>query len=336
MSSVDNDTRINKCVEDLIDIPELNLSNPPKTDESTILYQILDEAPHGRKLMNYMSYSRTPNDIYTYNKGPIQKKSLIINQKWLEEEKRAGTQVTPPTLQLETPVIFSWSKKAHDIKKEQITKSQNDSTLRESTNNRLYKTVAACLNHIRSREDWDAKYSIPGTVNDKNDSSPCKPEWVNSNFKVDPLQPFVAQIIKEPKKKEPRKEKTPSKMKNLFSFLSNSSKKERPQSPETKSTVQRNSLNQPQEIETLPDIIQQDKDHEQKQKKEIEEQQQDERHVGNKTQEQDSSSPSATLENTFTPTISSAPPKLSSTQTFSTDSPLSVDSFIPLQPKKKN
>ncbi|GAV54095.1 hypothetical protein ZYGR_0AK05970 [Zygosaccharomyces rouxii] len=351
MSAIDDDINIGRLIDDLVDIQELSPSNPPKIDEGTVLYQVLDQAPHGRKLMNYMTYSRAPNDIYGYNKGPTQKKSLAINQSWLEEEKRASTQVTPATLQSETPVIFSWSKKAHDLKKDQTTKFQNDSTIRESTNNRLYKTVSTRLDHIKSRDNWDSQYSRPSTVNGTNDSSPEKSEWANSNFKVDPLQPFVAKVVKEPKKKEPKKEKAPSKMKNLFSFLSNTSKKERSRSPDTKSTARSGNSEGSQEIEAPTDIEGQeqkqgqaqdqdqakDQDQGQEQKQEhTQEQEQEKEHVDDKIQEQVSPSPSVTLENTLTPIIPSAPPKLASTDALNADSPLSMDSFIPLQPKKKN
>ncbi|CAR28104.1 hypothetical protein ZYGR_0N05940 [Zygosaccharomyces rouxii] len=323
MSAIDDDTKISRIIDDLVDIQELRPSSPPNIDDGTLLYQVLDQAPHGRKLMNYMTYSRPPSDIHGYNKGPTQKKTLVINQRWLDEEKRANTQITPATLQLETPVIFSWSKKAHDTKKDQTVKSQNDSTVRESTNNRLYKTVAARLDEIKSRENWDSKYSRPSTVNGTNASSPEKSEWANPNFKVDPLQPFVAKIVKEPKKKAPKKEKAPSKMKNLFSFLSNSNKKERSQSPDTKPAVHSSGPEPSQEIEASTDVDEQD-------------QEQENKRTDDTIQEQVSPSTSVTVENTPTPTVPSAPPKLASTHDFNADSPLSMDSFIPLKPKKKN
>lgn len=324
MSAGNDDGAISRLADELIDAEDVRPPSSPKIDENAVLYQMLDEAPHGRKLMNYMVYSRPPNDIHSYRKGPTQRRSLIISHNWLDEEKRANTQTTPAALQLETPVIFSWSKKAHDIKRDQVRKSQQGSTVRESTNDHLYKSVATQLNQIKSRENWDSNDPRPITMDNRdNNQSTKKSEWADPNFKVDPLQPFVAKLVKEPKKKPPKKEKTPSKMKTLFSFLSNSSKKEKSHSSDGRTSSGNSSQDESQEIEAASDV------HEQERKQNVEP-------MKGADQVPISPSPSPSIPGTLQPVAPSAPPKLSSSQSFDANSPLSMDSFIPLQPKKKN
>ncbi|AQZ16789.1 YML037C [Zygosaccharomyces parabailii] len=351
MSASSSEAQINQLVEELL--PTESLKPEIHADgEDAILYRLLDEAKHGRKLMNYLLFSNSSAHILDFNSSAIHRTSICIGKMWFDEEKSASTQTTPAAMQLETPVIFSWSKKVHDERKEQNSVRPRCSPVRETTNNKLYKTAAVKLDNIEPWEKWNEPLRL-STIQDDGELSQ-RSQWANSSFKVDPLQPFVAKLVKEPKKKVPKKEKSPSKMKNLFSFLSSSKKDKvehidsQPKSQEgqqnevkeekRESAVAKDTTNPTSDVEELDQEVKElDKGIELS--KEIEESASNfkkEPTITDIGMIEQVSLPSS--QNTEIPPHASplVPITLPTMQSPDANSPLSMDSFIPLKPKKKN
>lgn len=317
ISTFNDDVRVSQIIQELTHVRQPT-SEVHLGSEDAALYQILDEAEHGRKLMNYLGYAKSITKTLDYNHSAIRSASLSIGESWLRKEKRASTQTTPAALQLETPVIFSWSKKVNGARKDQYKDKdlQNSSQAPETTNNALYRKVAATLEQLRAQQEWDEP--LRPSTNDDDGSLSQRSQWAGSSFKVDPLQPFVARLVKEPKKKAPRKEKSPSKMRNLFNFL-NSGKKSKAESTENEPKTQDDTLNALEDSQELdvPTVIEEPAT----------------TGIGISKQ---ASLPNSQNNSEGRPLEAhTAPPKLSTSPSLESDSPLSMNSFVPLKPKKR-
>lgn len=349
MSASNSEAQINQLVEELLPTTETLKPEIHSDGEDAILYRLLDEAKHGRKLMNYLLFSNSTAHILDFNNSAIHRTSICIGKMWFDEEKSASTQTAPAAMQLETPVIFSWSKKVHYERKEQNSIRPRSSPVRETTNNILYKTAAVKLGKIEPCEKWNEP--LRSSVIQEDGESSQRSQWANSSFKVDPLQPFVAKLVKEPKKKVPKKEKSPSKMKNLFSFLSSSRKdkvEHMDSQPKSQEDQQNEIEEEKQESDVAKDTANPSRDVEELHQetkeldKGIELSKEIEESASNFKKEPDVgmieqvSLPSS--ENTEIPRHASplVPVNLPTMQSLNSSSPLSMDSFIPLKPKKKN
>lgn len=337
--------------------------------ERRIIYELLDEVANGRKLMNCLFHSNvlphTNGAVPIYEGNQLQRQSSKIAQRWFEIEKRTTSKATSATLQVDAPVIFSWSKKSPSTTDLEITntKKSSEATINEATNQVFYKSISTRLDQIASESKYWQTFTQQGAANDMgvDETSPQKSQWANSNFRVDPLQTFVAQALpKETKKESPIKKKNSSKGRNLFNFWNKHSKhskhKNRVKEEITQQVNERDMKSQtaPAEIvnqdqdelsyrgsNVRPHTVQNNNTGEQigARQEEVENEANDEvEEFGNFEQASESPSYSATAENEtldqsppLHPTSASPLPSLDK----ETESPLSMNSFIPLQPKKK-
>ncbi|QLQ78351.1 hypothetical protein HG537_0A05980 [Torulaspora globosa] len=219
-----------------------------ESEESRILYELLDEVPNGRKLMNHLVSCASDVQFEGQALGQLHKVASAIADRWYDEERRASTQALPAALQLDAPVIFSWSKKA-SVVKNSPQKSKSHVVARETTNQTLFKCISGRLSEIANKRDTVRRGSAD---EDGSESSMGKHRWASSKFHVDPLQEFVATALPRASKKE-NSEKKKIKRRSLLNFWSGSThrkKEDRKTTKETELSQVRNSTEQSNHIET--------------------------------------------------------------------------------------
>lgn len=226
-------TRIEGIINELPGtIPKF--SEPQKDDSDITLFQLMDEVANGRKLMNFLFSSETlPTEKkLLQNSGLLHREHVIAGQ-WYDEEKRGSTQVTSATLQLDTPVIFSWSDSDRNIfnSSGESPKLENKKERKQvTTNQRLLKNVSTGLKDLgldnielmKSEENFfsDELNNPYNTKHGNFSQGSLNKEWKKSDFKVDPLQPFVVKELPKKKKinEEPEAPKSKSKRKSILWF----------------------------------------------------------------------------------------------------------------------
>lgn len=193
-----------------------------ESQETTILYELLDEVPNGRKLMNHLVSSTSDVQLkeQDLSHGSLHKAASAIAGRWYDEERRASTQALPAALQLDAPVIFSWSKKAA---KTSTQKSKPHAVARESTNQTLFKSISARLAEIAKREALQRE-PVDEDGSRRSESSASKHRWASSQFHVDPLQEFVATALPRASKKE-NSEKKKVKRRSILNFWGGGTKR---------------------------------------------------------------------------------------------------------------
>lgn len=219
------------------------------TEEPRILYELLDEVPNGRKVMNHIFHSATGLQVDTqelYN-GHFHRTASRIADRWYEEEKRASTQALPAALQLDAPVIFSWSKKGSGTKNSP-QKNTPDSSVRETTNQTLFKSIAGRLSEIAKQRDVLQDGFEEHEGSERAQTSPSKQRWAKSEFHVDPLQEFVVTSLPRPKKETSDKKK--AKRRSILNFWGGNNKKKEERKSTTTVPV-RDSTEQPEPLEEI-------------------------------------------------------------------------------------
>lgn len=353
-------------VNELIPVDNYTDKVKESNGERRIIYELLDEVANGRKLMNCLFHSNvlchTNGAVPIYEGNQLQRQSSKIAQRWFEIEKRTTSKATSATLQVDAPVIFSWSKKSPSTTDLEITNTEKSSeaTINEATNQVLFKSISTRLDQIASESKYWQTFTQQDAANDKriDETSTQKSQWADSNFRVDPLQTFVAQALpKETKKESPIKKKNSSKGRNLFNFWSKHSKHKN----KVKEEITQRAKERGMKTQTAPaEIVDQDQDEFSYRgsnirphtiqnnnigepigapQEEVENEANDEvEEFGNFEQASESPSYSATAESE---TLDKSPPLHATSASplpslgKETESPLSMNSFIPLQPKKK-
>lgn len=225
---------VDKFLDELI--PSLHLGTPDldRSEDSRVLYELLDAVPHGRKVMNRLFHSGSGSDIrktpYGQHNSHLQRAASSIAEQWFEEEKRASSQVTPATLQLDAPVIFSWSKKAGSIKgatTSSDSRNFKESTAGETTNQILFRSISSKLSKIVTQREDLHKRSNENVLAQESERSQHSNGWADSQFRVDPLQPFVAKALPKESRRETsaRKKTNHTKRRSLLNFWSSNSKR---------------------------------------------------------------------------------------------------------------
>ncbi|KAL3230016.1 hypothetical protein RNJ44_01379 [Nakaseomyces bracarensis] len=212
----------------------LPIKNVDPNDSDITLFQLMDEVANGRKLMNLLFSSEPVTTHINSNSHGLRQHQHVVAGEWYDEEKRGSAQVTSATLQLDTPVIFSWSDSGNGM-----TTSRAESPIVDpkkerkqiTTNQRLLKSVSTSLKELGfdnielSKFDGDIfgdELNNPYQNKNSNFSQDSiNKEWKKSNFKVDPLQTFVVkELPKQKKPVEPEVPKSKSKKKKLLWFWS--------------------------------------------------------------------------------------------------------------------
>lgn len=373
-------SNIGGFVDELIPIDNKTDEVEEHKDERRVIYELLDEVANGRRLMNCLFHSNvlcdTKGAVPIYESNQLQKQSSKIAQQWFEVEKRTTSQATSAALQIDAPVIFSWSKKSPNATDSEMvnTKKSSKAPTNETTNQIFFKSISARLNQIAAEsKDWQT-FTQQGAGNDMkvNETSPQKSQWANSSFHVDPLQTFVAQALpKETKRESPIKKKSASRGRNLFNFWGKHNKHSKDKNT-TKEDITQKVKERDMRTQTAPaefNVQNQNQDQDQDQlnyrgsntrpnttqdnnngitpvREQIGGPQEEDKNeandevdeYGNFEQVSESPSYSTTAENQtldrsppLHPTSVSPLPSLEK----ETESPLSMNSFIPLQPKKK-
>lgn len=267
--------------------------HPQALVEPKSAYELLDEAPNGRKLMKYLFHSAKDDDCRS---SELQRITSSIAEKWFEEERRSSTQLTPAALQLDAPVIFSWSKKASGTRSN-ATVDRKTNPAGETTNQILFKSISSRLSEIaKHREDMRGAAKEAHEAMDP-ESSLRKQQWAVSEFHVDPLQPFVARALPRESKKENTSKKK-AKRRSILNFwgLNTESKRKEKLKVTKEDVVEKPQDNGPTAAE-MSELV--------------------ENPTEKRTQE-------------VTPTLLDQPASQPSPA-----SAMSMSSFVPLQPKKK-
>lgn len=226
-SPIDQTSSVEEILEQLLPSDDFQPRGPAKLES---VFELLDEAPNSRKLMNYLFHSSKGDDC---RNGRLERATSLIAGTWFEEEKRASSQLTPAALQLDTPVIFSWSKKATGTKVNAPVDRKHNTT-NETTNQILFKSISLRLNEItKHTQDIKEKAESAGGSADP-ESSLRKQQWAVSEFHVDPLQPFVARALpRESKKENTTKKKAKRRsLLHFWGFSSDSKRKDKPKATE--------------------------------------------------------------------------------------------------------
>lgn len=211
------ETRRIKSILDDLPGPQPKFKETQEDNGDTSLFQLLDEVANGRKLMNFLFSTETINAERDLNKnGGMRRHERTIAGDWYDEEKRGSTQVTSATLQLDTPVIFSWSDNGRSTMRTPTQSPTVDPKNRKqvTTNQRLLKDVSTGLKQLGlddirigiNEEEAYATNEYSGENGTLSQDS-LKKEWKKSNFKVDPLQTFVVKEL--PKEKKVAERETP-------------------------------------------------------------------------------------------------------------------------------
>lgn len=212
-------------------------------NEDVSLYGLLDEVTNGRRLLNCLFHSsmQMGTRLSTDN---LDQKCRQIMRDWTDEEKTMT--MDSGVLQLDAPVLFSWSHNAAFTSAQENTGTDSkDSThggkkrVKITTSSQLFDKASAEISKCISQntKSWIVDESTSadetnGTGNDK----PSSP-WASSDFKVDPLQKFVVKELPKPKKKpeNDQTKKNKTKRKSFFGFWghssSKSSSKKKPEKP---------------------------------------------------------------------------------------------------------
>lgn len=229
-----------------------------------VLYEVLDQVEHGRKSMNSLFHSKTMKSksaiIFNYDNSQLRAKSSQIAHQWSTIERRTISQTTSSTLKIDAPVIFSWTKESVGINDssssvgEAAVKSCEDQT----TNDKLFKRASKRLNAISIETiEWSRplRNSTSSGV-EEDDAASRRLAWANPNFRVDPLQPFVAKALpKQPKKESLDKKKKRPKSKGLFGFWHSQKKKDQKKTEKSKKGEEREeSIPKKSELKTDPDL----------------------------------------------------------------------------------
>lgn len=231
----------------------LDPTTEEESEEPRTLYELLDEVPNGRKLMNHLFCSATELqlDERQLSKGHLHKTASVIADRWYEEEKRASTQALPAALQLDAPVIFSWSKKAAGGKTSS-QKTTPNSSVRDTTNQTLFKSISARLNQIAKQGEIGQQDTCYEDGSIRSEMSPSKQRWASSEFHVDPLQQFVATALPRASKRE-NNDKKKVKRRSILNFWgsggNHKKKEDRKTNKEVEPDQDRKSSELPQPIE---------------------------------------------------------------------------------------
>ncbi|SCV05633.1 LANO_0H11782g1_1 [Lachancea nothofagi CBS 11611] len=204
------------------------------------LYDLLDIAPHGRKLLNELfSGPRGRGDVFQhYEKSAIHKQLVEKVDSWIveEEEFSGDTGASRAVSQGEySSAIFSWSSANKDKKKPSSTDGKRVSSrglYHHSLNQTLRKKAYAGINELLAqRRDQERQRELE-KISFLN-STPIAP----STFKVDPLQKFEARALPRERKKKPKQQKKRSSILWFWKGSSHTEKAPVHQSKDKRTTV---------------------------------------------------------------------------------------------------
>ncbi|SCU88663.1 LAFA_0E13916g1_1 [Lachancea sp. 'fantastica'] len=239
--------KISDEVVDLIDkaLPEQKSRSLSAQDEiTTTLYELLDTAPHGRKVRNDLFASSTGNaSIFQhYRKSSIHRNLVKTIDKWIVEREESAADISGSrggSRGDHSSAIFTWSsanresnKSASSHVKEISSNASNignSSGPKQSLNRKLQKQAqVASSDFLAQRRELERKREIENLASTR--SAPVTP----GTFKVDPLLVLNPQALPRPSKKKsdtekPRRKTTKQKnrLSNLF-FWKPSSTKDQP------------------------------------------------------------------------------------------------------------
>ncbi|CCK68779.1 Lft1p KNAG_0B03370 [Huiozyma naganishii CBS 8797] len=207
-------------------VPQDTKDEIPPNDAS--LYDMLNEVEGSRKLMNQLCnskrYDPAEAQVYSVDKSTVLSKAVSISRNWYQDQHISNVPLSAsPVLQMETPVVFSWSSNhpngeqhSQDEKIFLPQDSKHDEepdaipTEREPTNKKLFRIVSEEMEKVpRSPRSWN--YILRGVEDSENETkgtstssssvtSPEKNPFQNSSFHVNPLEKFVARELPKQKK----------------------------------------------------------------------------------------------------------------------------------------
>ncbi|CAI4049196.1 hypothetical protein SUVZ_13G1010 [Saccharomyces uvarum] len=212
-------------------------------NEDVSLYGLLDEVSNGRRLLNCLFHSSMQVGTRLTTNSLDQKCRQILRD-WTDEEKTMT--MDSGVLQLDAPVLFSWSHNAASTSAQDNTSTSLKGSThggkkrpKITTSSQLFDKASAEISRCISQntKSWmvgesPGENETNGIYNDK----PSSP-WASSDFKVDPLQKFVVKELPKPKKKpeNDQAKKNKTKRKSFFGFWghssSKSSSKKKPEKP---------------------------------------------------------------------------------------------------------
>lgn len=245
---MDNEARGEQQLEDLIrqlpSVPKVSHSEVVLRDDFT-LYNLLDQAEHGRKLMNYIVSTTSSESETVFKLEKLRHREHQLARTWFDEEKRGTVKISSAMLQIETPIVFSWSNQDDSEtsspvieKPESPSQFRNISKTKElTTNQKLLNSasLAAKEKKVPTFENSiiEDNYFHDNTIDNlatqsSNSERNTSKEWKRSSFKVDPLQEFVATELPKLKKKSDEEVKgKKAKKKGLLWFWGSSKHKDK-------------------------------------------------------------------------------------------------------------
>ncbi|CEP63708.1 Lft1p LALA0_S09e00716g [Lachancea lanzarotensis] len=216
-----------------IALPGKNDENLKAQNEPTTLYQLLDTAPHGRKVMNDLFARSTGNaSIFQhYRKSSIHRNLVKVVDRWIVEREEYGGDTTGSRAASRgdySSTIFAWSS-ANREKNIPLasTAHAKDNRPQRSLNQILQKHAHSGIrDFLVQRRELERQREIENLASTT--SMPVTP----GTFKVDPLLKLEPQALPRPSKKKSESEKQRRKttkqknrLSNLFFWKGSSSTK---------------------------------------------------------------------------------------------------------------
>lgn len=309
------------------------------------LYGLLDEVANGRRLMNCLFHSpmQMGNKLST---DKLDGKCRQIQRDWIDEEKTIT--MNSGALQLDGPVLFSWSHNvAPTSHQETINTTFKQGSPSRGSNKSKITTTSQLFDRASAEIDKCIKPNSKSWMveerferNEAHTADGKKPStWANSDFKVDPLQKFVVKELPKEKKKSDgdKTKKNKSKRKSFFGFWGHSgsksgSKKKSEKPIEAKNEIQ-DEVSQKSGLSPDDDTTFSDKNTIQSKQESMSDQQAEPKvhepavtNTGCSEHDDGDGFEQVPAQSSYHP---SSEPSIASTPS------LTLDSFIPLQPKKK-
>ncbi|QID87112.1 hypothetical protein GRS66_009772 [Saccharomyces pastorianus] len=212
-------------------------------NEDVSLYGLLDEVSNGRRLMNCLFHSSMQVGT-RLSTNKLDQKCRQILRDWTDEEKTMA--MDSGGLQLDAPVLFSWSHNAASTSVQGNTNTNlkgsthgGKKRTKITTSSQLFDKASAEISRCISQttNSWMVDESTNASETNGIDNDKPSSPWASSSFKVDPLQKFVVKQLPKPKKKpeSDQAKKNKTKRKSFFGFWghssSKSSSKKKPEKP---------------------------------------------------------------------------------------------------------
>lgn len=193
-------------------------TNERSQEESRInekgLYELLDIAPKGRKLLNdiFSGPQYTGNVFQHYGRSALCKELTNKVEKWVIEDEQLSKEVVRNVASSRgdySSAIFSWSsanrhKGRPSSSGERSAPSSrgasSSSDSRQSINTQLFKKAHAAISGLLAQQKEEERLQMKDTLARKS------PSVAPSTFRADPLLKFEARALPREHKKRPKKE----------------------------------------------------------------------------------------------------------------------------------